>query len=29
MLAAGFHMAPWLDLVETPMKALAGRFGHV
>ncbi|MBU1664490.1 MAG: NADH-quinone oxidoreductase subunit M [Gammaproteobacteria bacterium] len=29
MLAAGFHMAPWLDLVEAPMKALAGRFGHV
>lgn len=28
MLAAGFHMSPWLDLVETPMKALAGRFGH-
>ncbi|MDO9225713.1 MAG: NADH-quinone oxidoreductase subunit M [Pseudomonadota bacterium] len=29
MLAAGFHMSPWLDLVETPMKALAARFGHV
>jgi NADH-quinone oxidoreductase subunit M len=29
MLAAGFHMTPWLDLVEAPMKALAGRFGHV
>jgi NADH-quinone oxidoreductase subunit M len=28
MLAAGFHMSPWLDLVETPMKVLAGRFGH-
>ncbi|MDP2786719.1 MAG: NADH-quinone oxidoreductase subunit M [Pseudomonadota bacterium] len=29
MLSAGFHMTPWLDLVEAPMKALAGRFGHV
>ena len=29
ILSAGFHMAPWLDLVEAPMKALAGRFGHV
>ena len=29
ILAAGFQMAPWLDLVEAPMKALAGRFGHV
>lgn len=28
MLAAGFNMAPWLDLVETPMQSLAGRFGH-
>ena len=29
MLSAGFHTAPWLDLVDAPMKALAGRFGHV
>lgn len=29
LLTAGFHMAPWLDLVEAPMRALAGRFGHV
>lgn len=29
ILSAGFHMAPWLDLVEAPMRALAGRFGHV
>ncbi len=29
ILTAGFHMVPWLDLVETPMKALAARFGHV
>lgn len=28
MLTAGFHMAPWLDLVDAPMRALAGRFGH-
>jgi NADH-quinone oxidoreductase subunit M len=28
LLAAGFHMEPWLDLVEAPMKALAGRFAH-
>ena len=28
MLSAGFQMSPWFDLVETPMKALAGRFGH-
>jgi NADH-quinone oxidoreductase subunit M len=29
LLMAGFHMAPWLDLVEPPMKALAERFAHV
>jgi NADH-quinone oxidoreductase subunit M len=28
LLVAGFHMSPWLDLVEAPMKALAGRFAH-
>jgi NADH-quinone oxidoreductase subunit M len=28
ILTAGFHSAPWLDLLETPMQALAGRFGH-
>jgi NADH-quinone oxidoreductase subunit M len=29
LLWSGFHMAPWLDLVDAPMKALAERFGHV
>jgi NADH-quinone oxidoreductase subunit M len=29
LLVAGFHMGPWLDLVEVPMRALAERFGHV
>ncbi|HNA30748.1 MAG TPA: NADH-quinone oxidoreductase subunit M [Thiobacillaceae bacterium] len=29
LLWSGFHMTPWLDLVDAPMKALAGRFGHV
>lgn len=28
MLVAGFYMTPWLDLVETSMKELAGRFVH-
>jgi hypothetical protein len=28
LLVAGFHMTPWLDLVETSMKTLAGRFVH-
>ncbi len=28
MLTAGFHMSPWLDLIEVPMQTLAGRFGH-
>jgi NADH-quinone oxidoreductase subunit M len=28
LLVAGFHMSPWLDLVEAPMKALAGRWAH-
>jgi hypothetical protein len=26
MLTAGFHMEPWLNLVEAPMQALAERF---
>ncbi len=29
MLYAGFRMAPWLDLIEVPLKALAARYGHV
>lgn len=29
LLFAGFRMAPLLDLVDAPMKALASRFGHV
>lgn len=28
MLMAGFHMAPWLELVEMPLKSLAGRWAH-
>ena len=28
MLTAGFHMEPWLNLVETPMQVLAERFSH-
>jgi NADH-quinone oxidoreductase subunit M len=28
LLMAGFHMSPWLDLVEAPLKALAGRWAH-
>ena len=28
MLTAGFHMEPWLNLVEAPMQALAERFSH-
>jgi NADH-quinone oxidoreductase subunit M len=29
MLYAGFRMAPWLDLIEVPLRALAARYGHV
>ncbi len=29
MLVAGFHMAPWLGLLDGPTRLLAGRFGHV
>jgi hypothetical protein len=29
MLWSGFHMGPWLDLVDPPLRALAERFGHV
>jgi NADH-quinone oxidoreductase subunit M len=28
LLVAGFHTGPWLDLVEAPLKALAGRWTH-
>jgi len=29
LLWSGFHMGPWLDLVDVPLRALAERFGHV
>jgi NADH-quinone oxidoreductase subunit M len=29
LLWSGFHMGPWLDLVDAPLRALAERFGHV
>jgi len=28
ILIAGFHISPWLDLIEAPMQALATRFNH-
>jgi hypothetical protein len=28
MLATGFYMTPWLDLVAASMDALSLRFGH-
>jgi NADH-quinone oxidoreductase subunit M len=28
LLVAGFHMGPWLDLVDTSLKTLMGRFAH-
>jgi NADH-quinone oxidoreductase subunit M len=28
LLVAGFYMEPWMDLIEEPVKSLAGRFAH-
>lgn len=28
LLAAGFHIEPWVKLIEAPLHVLAGKFGH-